>query len=444
MEAVTGRVLKLENRLVLPQSIEEKLRLKDLRKRSLNFHKFVTEIPFETEVAIRALNDVERTRWLRRLPILKITQLIQNPANPSFEILQSEISSLRGTISKHFREISPALYSDFARLIGSRIDFQNPSQGDLDFLDMFLRGVIKSADDTSYSIFQLATALGYCRKRAIPDCLKTRRRFLDLVSDDSANASAIIEYLSLCSPDHLDDVDFRLLRILMRQTVIQLTKKRKSVSNLQNRFLERIGLVNEDQSPADCVSMIQTIGRFTSHLHIPRKLYDGIVWFVGNDCDISLYDRMSLVAPFVNDPSNAQLLRSLLYQYFRSAKNLSFVPRKELEHIATYCRLVGFEHPYYLRRLSRSLPDFSLSRSSFARDHQLNSNEQFLTLINLLKFPRAHDMRILRRRMHELMNSIKIGRLSSDIVHEQLIPHDGCRICESFGSRLELARKFHI
>jgi hypothetical protein len=435
VDAVAGRMVKLDSRSVVSKFKDERLRQKDLRKRSLNFHKFLTEFPRESDVPIRALEEVERIRWLRRLPLQKLTSLIQDPENPSFEVLRSHIPFLSGTISKHFREISPAMYCDFARLIGEKIDFSDPRQDDLHVLDMFLRGIIHSSDDTPYTISQLGSALGYCRRRGICGCLKMRRRFLNLVAADQGTFSPIIKYFSNCSPDNLDDLDLRLLRILIRKTVTIFAQKKQSHSNLQTTFLGRLGLMSDALSPADIVATIRTLGLFASHLRLPRQLYDGMVWYIGHTCDLSLINRISLLAAFARDPSIARFLRSLLHQYFISSKNLSLVPREELETVSACCRQAGFEHPFHLRRLERSLPGVV---------RQQTSNDRFRELVVLLKFPKAHHVRHVRRRIHALMNSVNIGRVSSELVKADIAPHDACKICRSFSFRLDLARKFHL
>jgi len=449
LQALSGRIEKIDSRASTLKSLRQSATEKDLRKRSLNFHNFATVFPARTEVAIGTLRIVKEERKIQGLRLRDILKILEKPDSEEYRCLVPNAKLLVDTASNHFREIPPKMYPEFVRILSENIDSLPHAPKQSKLLEKLLREFIKHIEDTEYSLVDVCNVLGYCRKQDLPINSTIYSRLLTLIEHSAHACFSLPQYFSHIQSGTLNNSDLRLLRILIRDLTSQLRVRRESTDHPQHHFLGRIGLGPELSSvprlsSEHLLTAVKTLGRIlTPSFRVPSVFYQDLCSFIRSNSQLELVDKVSTLGLFGTNKSVSRVCCSLIHGYLKSNKDLSCIPRDELEKVYRTARLVGFNHSFQLRRLERVLPPSPVLLVPHSlRDHQVSVDERFRRLLRLARY---HRVRKVRRRMHALMGCINIGRVSGKLIRGaefNLISH--CSICDSFASNLNLARQFHV
>ena len=448
--ALSGRIDKIDSRQVKKALTKSSLVDKDLRKRSLNFHYFTTTFPTNTEVAIGIQGDQIEERKLRGSELRSLIHLFNRTDSPEYNRLIKNPNLIVETVSNHFREIPPRMYPAFANVLSQGDHSRKHNSYRQHVVRKLLSEFLRHIHDTDYSVFDLSNMLGCCRKYNIPITLVAYTRLRDLLLASKSACMALHGYFIQIPSGALNDAEFRLLRVLIGELTSELSSRRNKRTNLQTDFLGRLGLTTEHVdhpviSSDKLVEAVNTLGRFlTPSQRLPRRLYDDLCWFITSDPNLSHVQRITTLALFGRDYGVSRACRGLIHEYLKTNKNLASLPRKDLATVHQCAEIVGYHNLFQMRRLQNVLGVDASSLShprGLLKDHQVCVDERFRRVQSLLRY---HHVRKARRRMHGLMKSINIGRVSQELVLGSRICRDRtCTTCESFHSQLELAIKFH-
>ena len=450
LQAVTARIDKVDSRETNRRSLKKLSIQKDLRKRSLNFHNFTTLFPTNAEVAISTLKNVHEEKGLRKYKLRNLIHVLARPGSPEYKLLASNPNLVVETVSSHFREIPPKMYPGFVTLFSYNGFRQTHGSDHAIVLEKLLREFLRHVGDTDYSVFDLCNVVGCCRKYGVPINPSGYTTLQQRLAGSGSALVSLPRYFIHIPPTTPNNADFRLLRILIRELAAELQSRRNKPKDLRTEFLGRINLISEPSESASTQSnalvfAIETLGRFLSPtLRLPRRLYDDLCWFINSDTRLQCVERIRVLSLFAKDATVSSHCRVLIHDFLKTRKNLRDLPHQDLQSLYQSATLVGYVNPFQLRRLRNVIRDDIDSGTPFntcLRDHQVCVDERFRRLTT---FAQYHHVRKVRRRIHRLMGSINVGRVSSDLVLKTKVPNDGsCRVCQTFYSKLALARKFH-
>ena len=423
---------------------------KDMRRRSLNFHKFTTVFPTPTnDVAVDLRRSVEQENLLRRLrlrDILKLVEVPETPPSSVAETLRAKPVIALETLENHFREIPPHYYPKLLRLLVPVYHSKQLGTRGEEILDKFLSAFLDHLNGTNFESDDIGTILGLCRAREIPGTLRAVKTQLVPLCWSPITLLPLAKYLSNVNPAGLHPYEYRLLRALIHHATDYMSRPTMIPS-----FSNRIGLVPTVPDIAqlthqDFVFVITLLGHFSkSSVKIRQNFYEALRSRIPPDPHLSDLEKMQLLVPFARDRNTALMCRNLIYHYVKSKRNFSSLSIENSQELYGFSREVGFHHPFHLERLKKKIGLISLPvrrDTSCLQPHQLSPDEAFLEIYRLVKI--SHLNRRDRRRLHFLMESINIGRVSANLIRSAKSDSFGNnRLFLSFLEKLDLARKFH-
>lgn len=450
------RIDELTTKTDFLRTQEQKTQARDLRKRSLNFHRFLTVKAPTYEVAQLEVNKISRMRSSQNLTLRAVLQGLEESEGHSLRNSPVDRSNILRVILGSFDSIDPSLY-------GKIVDLIPP-------------GGLSSSEEARLLVRIYQTCIAQSNKRVCTEStvgkiasriLRNRNLFdtefvkrvdraacawtESALSQCSASSHAVLEdaleYLG--SVPSLNGLHFRILR-RVKHRLIELCDDahRKFVGSTKPRFV----LFADSDTPENhskivpmAINYFGILKTLDTSTRTPRVYYSQLsrgIEKILRICSTPVIERMKVViGHHAAGLGTLRIGTKLVDDWIRANRRLSSAPRQDLETVMHCARVSRYAHQYRLGRLK-----YACSKNNIEVE---TAGTPIPDRILTSCLHRRSWRRPFRRRLHEAMNSLRVERLNAKYVKKLANANPycnktDCHICVEFTKRIALARCFHF
>jgi hypothetical protein len=425
LQALADRITKVDIRSSKRDLIVQESRARDLRKRSLNFHRFLTVHQQNTEIAIREMNSIKEHRKLSRIASRDLFKMIAAGSDN----VESNFDKVVTVLLAKMDEIPPGLIPKLLSMVYSRTDQQSKK---FEYLLIHTR-VPFSITFAEYSIEDLCIIANAAVKHNCGELVsQARRQVWNFLTSESSDIppESLFSILNCCAM-----VTVPRIRRVVANRVFNLleTSGHRSAPGLDHPLFSP---VNEGVSRETISRLIDGISRF-SHIRIPSK-YRLILPKMLTDDRVM---RIRILSRFSRYKDLAFVCRDEILALVRSRQRWSQLSNAQRDLIKHAGRLCGFSHRFHSRRIGIS--KYTLEEP--LEVHQLTHDERMNRLIAFAG--KCMQNRVVRRKVHALIQQLDPRRVMPETLlkwkKDLKMTACPCRGCEKFNDRLELALAFY-
>lgn len=427
---------------------------KDFRKRSLNFHRFLTIQPIDKEVGMSVMRAVKEERLWSNMSMpefikrVSSTDSFQRQVNPgTVGMVDANLASVPITLYPRVMAwlLAGEEYPE-SRILSRRLVSKICECGNLQYLFR------ESADWEQ--IWKFAVRFCHHLRPDSARCLRERVSnayvtFHTAAPMDSGLQTHMLHFL--CSvPVPFSKSELSLMRFLKIALTNAMQEASKSVSG------KPVFSLSPSNASADASAILSQILLFEKVVSRSQPNY--AVGFVSYSRALNRFieanfcklDQNSLIDFIVehsqNWPGSLPSAPSVLRQIVRSYKK---IPAGISISLLLAAAFGGYRDRFSIRRIERaageSLPEVSASLEALIRRPNLlsllNHDRRMHILSAIPERLRSH--RTGRRLIHRVASELNPGRVREYPEAAQICSKRECTICRSMNSRLELVRAFH-
>ena len=439
------RVEELTTRSDFLKARDQKCLDRDLRKRSLNFHRFVTEKAPKYEVAHLEVQKKSPLRESRNLTLNSLLRSLDDSQDQWLSDPRVDRPNLFRTILANLDSIDTSFYDKIVDLIETEATL---SVEEARVLEQIFKKCIKQGDarfHTGSIIAKIASRVLLNRNRFDSKLIQRVDRAASNFTDSSWRDT--LDYLKYVTV--LNRLHRRVLRQVKSRLIEQCDDAYRNYDLPKTPrfklFADSNATVDQTEIVAMTINYLDVLKNLNGSTRSPKVYYSQLSRAISRFLTISSVsdiDRMKVViAHQAAGLGPLHVGKKLVDDWIRTNRRLSTMPKHDLETVMHCARVSGYAHQFRLRRLQSAcsknniawegstgpVPDTILTTSTYARSWQ----------------------RPMRRRLHGAMNSLRVERLDPDSVRKIANTNPrcnktGCSICSKFIQRIALARCFHF